>query len=153
MINGAINAAVHYNYWENMEKEDFLPVVEAFRDLHELFVCSSCRRLLEKTPRKGNPETVKCPWRDSVLESATASRQWLIKATSINNRSALPQANVTELRSHKASWRIQPRNGNSWPPVVGKTRAAPWPTQCGHLNFLRPYVLLIPAVVRAIVIT
>ena len=57
----AINAAVHYNNWENMEKEDFLPVVEAFRDLHELFVCSSCRRLLEKNPRKGNPDTVKCP--------------------------------------------------------------------------------------------
>ena len=57
----AINAAVHYNNWENMEKEDFLPVVEAFRDLHGLFVCSSCRRLLEKTPRKGNPEAVKCP--------------------------------------------------------------------------------------------
>ena len=57
----AINAAVHYNNWENMEKEDFLPVVEAFRDLHGLFVCSSCRRLLEKTPKKRNPEAVKCP--------------------------------------------------------------------------------------------
>ena len=57
----AINAAVHYNSWEDMGKEDFLPVVETFRDLHGLFLCTSCQRPIEKTPRKGTPESAKCP--------------------------------------------------------------------------------------------
>ena len=33
----AINSAVHYNAWENMSRNDFSPVVDAFRDLHGLF--------------------------------------------------------------------------------------------------------------------
>ena len=57
----SINASVHYNNWENMSKEDFSPVVDAFRDLQNLFTCSTCGRLLEKLPRKGSPEVAKCP--------------------------------------------------------------------------------------------
>ena len=56
-----INASVHYNQWENMSKEDFSPVVDAFKDLQSLFECSECGRLLEKTPRKGNAQFLKCP--------------------------------------------------------------------------------------------
>ena len=36
-----IEASLHFNNWANMTKEDFAPVVEAFRDLHALFLCSS----------------------------------------------------------------------------------------------------------------
>ncbi len=57
----AINASVHYNNWENMSREDFSPVIDAFRDLHDLFVCSTCHGMLLKLPRKGSPEVVKCP--------------------------------------------------------------------------------------------
>jgi recombinational DNA repair ATPase RecF len=39
----AINAAVHFNTWENMTREDFEPVVEAFVDLHALFACQACQ--------------------------------------------------------------------------------------------------------------
>ena len=56
----SINASVHYNNWADMSKEDFLPVVDAFRDLQGLFECSSCGGLLEKFPRKGRPEVAKC---------------------------------------------------------------------------------------------
>ena len=55
-----INAAVHFNDWEDMFKEDFEPVVDAFRDLHKLFQCSHCGNLLERLPRKGIAESVKC---------------------------------------------------------------------------------------------
>ena len=57
----SINASVHYNNWENMSKEDFSPVVDAFRDLQGLFLCSTCGGLLEAMPRKGSIEVVKCP--------------------------------------------------------------------------------------------
>ena len=56
----AINTAVHYNAWENMTQEDFTPVVEAFRDLHDLFRCSSCGFLIEAIPPKATPTVVKC---------------------------------------------------------------------------------------------
>ena len=56
----AINSTVHFNNWENMSREDFSPVVEAFRDLYALFACSDCRGLLQLLPRKGSPEVVKC---------------------------------------------------------------------------------------------
>ena len=57
----SINASVHYNNWENMSKEDFSPVVDAFRDLQGLFMCSTCGGLLEKMPRKGTLQAAKCP--------------------------------------------------------------------------------------------
>jgi len=57
----AINASVHYNNWENLSCEDFSPVIDAFRDLHDLFVCSTCHGMLQKLPRKGPSEVVKCP--------------------------------------------------------------------------------------------
>ena len=58
---GSINASVHYNNWENMSKEDFSPVADAFRDLHGLFECSTCGGLLQKFPRKGSLQVAKCP--------------------------------------------------------------------------------------------
>lgn len=57
----AINASVHYNNWENMSCEDFSPVIDAFKDLHALFVCSRCGGMLQKLPRKGPSEVIKCP--------------------------------------------------------------------------------------------
>lgn len=38
----AINASVHYNTWHTMERNDFAPVAEAFKQLFSLFVCDNC---------------------------------------------------------------------------------------------------------------
>lgn len=38
----AVNANVHYNNWTNFTRQDFQPVVEAFQDLYNLFLCSDC---------------------------------------------------------------------------------------------------------------
>ena len=57
----AINDSVHYNNWGNMTREDFLPVVDAFRDLYALFLCSSCMRMIDAVPPGRSAEVVKCP--------------------------------------------------------------------------------------------
>ena len=57
----AINASVHFNSWENLSREDFTPVVDAFRDLHDFHTCFDCGGLLEKLPRKGTSQVLKCP--------------------------------------------------------------------------------------------
>lgn len=36
----AVNEEVHYNKWSEMAKNDFLPVINAFKDLFGLFTCS-----------------------------------------------------------------------------------------------------------------
>jgi len=42
-----INENVHYNRWEEFSRNDFEPVVEAFKDLFGLFTCSSCGASIE----------------------------------------------------------------------------------------------------------
>lgn len=56
----AINENVHFNRWGDFSKEDFQPLVEAFKDLFELFLCSNCGGMVYVIPKKGNAETVKC---------------------------------------------------------------------------------------------
>ena len=48
-----VNANVHYNRWEEFNKNDFGPVVKAFKDLFGLFVCNSCGRMISKSEAKG----------------------------------------------------------------------------------------------------
>ncbi len=38
----AVNASVHYNTWPELTENDFRPVVDAFNDLYQLFLCSNC---------------------------------------------------------------------------------------------------------------
>ncbi|MFZ7138227.1 MAG: ATP-binding protein [archaeon] len=42
-----INENVHYNNWANFSKNDFVPVVEAFKELFDLFICNSCQATIE----------------------------------------------------------------------------------------------------------
>ncbi len=56
-----INAAVHHNNWENFSKKEFAEVVEAFEDLHGLFICSCCGGLLCFVKHKGKDKAVQCP--------------------------------------------------------------------------------------------
>lgn len=48
-----INENVHHNKWEVFDKKDFVPVVEAFRDLFGLFTCSSCGTTMSLSQSKG----------------------------------------------------------------------------------------------------
>lgn len=56
----AINPAVHYNEWQNFSKEDFAPVVAAFRDLLNSMRCHTCNAWAYITPAKGARETLRC---------------------------------------------------------------------------------------------
>lgn len=57
----AVDANIHYNNWTNFTKEDFRPVVEAFHDLHELFVCRKCGSTLHLvTKGRYSEEAFRC---------------------------------------------------------------------------------------------
>jgi DNA repair exonuclease SbcCD ATPase subunit len=55
----AINKGVHYNDWANLSKEDFEPVVAAFRTLVEELRCASCGSFFYPEPRS-QPKTLRC---------------------------------------------------------------------------------------------
>jgi hypothetical protein len=55
-----VNAAVHFNSWDNFGKEDFEPVVEAFRDLLGGFTCSDCNEYLRVSPDRETSESLRC---------------------------------------------------------------------------------------------
>lgn len=56
-----INKAIHYNEWADLSKEDFKPVVTAFRQLLDQFLCdkTNCNSWLSLTPRK-DPIELRC---------------------------------------------------------------------------------------------
>jgi len=54
-----INENVHYNRWGEFDREDFEPVVEAFKDLFNLFTCNSCGGTIALSETKGKtPRTI-----------------------------------------------------------------------------------------------
>jgi hypothetical protein len=55
-----MNAAVHYNSWASLVREDFLPVVSAFRDLIRQFSCEACGGMFYVSPAHGSPELLRC---------------------------------------------------------------------------------------------
>lgn len=55
----AINKAIHYNEWANLSRNDFSPVVTAFRELLQQFRCSNCDTWIHVTPRN-EPEDLRC---------------------------------------------------------------------------------------------
>ncbi len=55
-----INAAIHFNEWDNLTKTDFAPVVAAFRELVDQFYCATCGSFFEVVPERGPKEIVKC---------------------------------------------------------------------------------------------
>ena len=56
----AVNPQVHYNSWSSFSSNDFRPVVEAFIDLFDLFLCSKCGGLLSLAFVDRKPATVRC---------------------------------------------------------------------------------------------
>ena len=55
-----VNAAVHYNEWANLHRNDFEPVVGAFKVLVDTFACQTCHAVLFVTPEQRSPEGLRC---------------------------------------------------------------------------------------------
>lgn len=55
-----INAAVHYNEWATLQKQDFTPVVAAYKALVASFYCGTCNGTLFVTPHAGQAEALRC---------------------------------------------------------------------------------------------
>ncbi|MCX6113152.1 MAG: chromosome segregation protein SMC, partial [Proteobacteria bacterium] len=43
----AVNPNVHYSKWADFTVEDFRPVIDAFRDLFEVFICQRCGSMIK----------------------------------------------------------------------------------------------------------
>jgi recombinational DNA repair ATPase RecF len=56
----SINKSIHYNEWVSLRKPDFIPVVEAFKQLLESLRCPKCGVFLYVTPQKGPMEAIRC---------------------------------------------------------------------------------------------
>lgn len=56
----AINPTIHYTNWANLSKPEFEPVIDAFKDLYGVFVCSKCHRMLHSVISGGTQEAVRC---------------------------------------------------------------------------------------------
>ncbi len=48
-----INTAVHLNEWADLKKEDFSPVVTAFREFTASFGCGTCSEMYFVAPERG----------------------------------------------------------------------------------------------------
>lgn len=55
-----INKAVHYSAWADFTKNDFAPVVAAFRAFTSNFSCKTCGDMLVVTPERGKKESIRC---------------------------------------------------------------------------------------------
>jgi hypothetical protein len=58
----AINPAVHFNEWANLQPHEFQTVVDAFRELLDTLRCQNehCKSYLYTLPRKGKAEEMRC---------------------------------------------------------------------------------------------
>ena len=55
-----VNTAIHFNNWENLTKEDFQPVVDAFRNLLGGFACAGCGEYLFVSPDRESADALRC---------------------------------------------------------------------------------------------
>lgn len=55
-----VNAAVHYNNWADLNKNDFVPVVESYKVLVDAFTCAKCSGLLFVSPPIGTSDALRC---------------------------------------------------------------------------------------------
>jgi hypothetical protein len=56
----AVDPSVHYNEWIELSEQDFRPVVLAFHNLVDLFVCSQCGAVLRVATSNRKPVCVRC---------------------------------------------------------------------------------------------
>lgn len=55
-----VNTAVHFNDWADLQKQDFQPVVTAFRAFVGGFSCSACDEMFYVAPERGKKEGLRC---------------------------------------------------------------------------------------------
>ncbi len=58
--NWQINTAVHFNEWADLKKEDFAPVISAFRAFTSAFGCKTCNEMYFVAPDRGKKEAIRC---------------------------------------------------------------------------------------------
>lgn len=56
----AVNVNVHFNDWANFGKNDFEPVVKAYKDLFELFICKKCQGMIRVVKNGKEFQNVRC---------------------------------------------------------------------------------------------
>jgi len=56
----AININVHFSEWEDFTKEDFIPVVNSYRELFQLFQCDYCGGMIKVLREGKNLQNVRC---------------------------------------------------------------------------------------------
>jgi len=57
----AINLNIHYNEWSDFQSNDFKPVVNAFHELFDLFICKECGNIPQLFLSNMRWEIIKCP--------------------------------------------------------------------------------------------
>ncbi len=55
-----LNTKVHFNSWENFTKNDFIGVVNAFKELESIFMCVNCGGIITLLKHKTQEQSVKC---------------------------------------------------------------------------------------------
>lgn len=68
-----LNPSVHYTEWNNLSPQEFSRVVDAFRELLQCFVCTTCGSMLYVEPKKGASETLRCDCGATVLNLKSKS--------------------------------------------------------------------------------
>ena len=58
--NWQVNAATHFNVWADLKKEDFTPVVRAFKAFISSFSCATCEEMYFVAPDRGRKEALRC---------------------------------------------------------------------------------------------
>jgi len=57
----AVNVNVHYNDWADFTKNDFQPVIDQFKALHDLFICQNCGGMISLISTGKTAKNVRCP--------------------------------------------------------------------------------------------
>ncbi|MGQ0445142.1 MAG: hypothetical protein ACT4O2_08480 [Beijerinckiaceae bacterium] len=55
-----LNAATHFNTWANFQKQDFAPLVTAYKNLIRAFACETCQEMFRVAPERGKKESLRC---------------------------------------------------------------------------------------------
>lgn len=55
-----LNATIHFNSWDTLNKADFAPVIDVFQELVGQFQCLACGTFFEVVPERGPMQTLKC---------------------------------------------------------------------------------------------
>lgn len=58
--NWQVNTAVHFNEWADLHRQDFEPVISAFKGFTDAFSCETCSEMYFVTPSRNAKEALRC---------------------------------------------------------------------------------------------